>query len=221
VVALTADAATSARIAAHADVVRRHLESRNYVECGHTRWSTIPWLCRQFAGRLRIVHLSRPAPTALSWLTHQVYQQPLLPHLSERVLLSPFDDGVAFAEYRERWATLTPFEKCLYYWAEVHTFGLTQRDRLGTPWLHLALPGPLRRAGDHSLACVSWASNRRGVPLDDIDRIDRFRYAMIEWPDVHLVSSHSRVLKVAGALGYDASDIDAALLRRRYLRAPI
>jgi hypothetical protein len=219
--ALTADAATAARVAAHADIVRRHLQSRNYVECGHPCWSAIPWLCGQFPGHVRVVHLSRhPVPTALSWLTHQVYQQPLLPHLVERVLLAPSDDGVAFPEYRDRWTALTPFEKCLYYWAEVHAFGLTQRDRLGVPWLHVRYEDLFGEPGmTNLLRFLDLSPDAVSRSATSID-VDRFRYAMLGWPDVGVVSKHPRLLQVAGALGYDASDVDAASLRRRYMRVP-
>jgi hypothetical protein len=218
--ALTADAATAARISAHVGVVRRQLDSGNYVECGHPCWSSVPWLCGQFPGGTRIVHLSRhPVPTALSWLTQQVFQRPLLPHLAERVLVSPFDSGVIFPEYRDRWATLTPFEKCLYYWAEVNAFGIAQRRRLGVPWLHLRYEDIFGGQGIAGLLAFLELPSGAASGSSSTD-IDRFRYAMIDWPDVQQVLRHPRVLEVAAALGYDAGDFNAAALRRRYRRLP-
>jgi hypothetical protein len=40
---------------------------------------------------------------------------------------------VLFPGYRELWRTLAPYEKALYYWAEVNAFGLRlQREGLCT-----------------------------------------------------------------------------------------
>src|SRR5262249_56593717 len=93
---------------------------------------------------------------ALSWVTHSAYTPPLAPHVAEKVLLSPFDEGVGFSAYRERWSALTPYEKALFYWAEVNAFGLRLERRAGVPWLRVrfedllcgdALPRLLHFAG--------------------------------------------------------------------------
>src|SRR5262249_42648763 len=97
------------------DTLKRH----GYIECGYALWKSIPFLIDRFAPDVRIIHLVRhPVPTAWSWLTHRAFCEPLLPHLPEKVLLSPFDEGVQFSQYRERWSSMSPYEKALYYWLE-------------------------------------------------------------------------------------------------------
>jgi hypothetical protein len=104
------------RVEKHMDDIERQLETKDYLECGHPCWSTLPYLLSRFNGRIRVIHLTRhPIPTACSWLTHSAYQVPILPHIPEKILLSPFDDGVQFPHYQTDWEKLNAFEKCLYY----------------------------------------------------------------------------------------------------------
>ena len=213
------EADTSRRILGHVNAIARHLEARDYVECGHPCWSAIPYLAAQFSGRVRVIHLTRhPVPTALSWITHQAFSPPLLPHIPEKVLLLPHDDGVAFPEYRGLWPTLTPYEKCLYYWAEVNTFGLDQRGRLRIPWLQISYESLFWDEGLSDLLTFL------GLPFDDSiasargTLLDRFRFAALACPDPALVERHPRVVEIAQRLGYDVNGIDPKVLRLRYLR---
>ena len=47
----------SPEVRVHADAIERRIAVRPYLECGHPCWSSIPFLARRFAGRVRIVHL--------------------------------------------------------------------------------------------------------------------------------------------------------------------
>src|ERR1700677_2734126 len=112
-------------ILAHVESIAATLESRDYFEAGHPCWSSLPYLAQCLSGRIRIVHLVRhPVPTAFSWLSHGAYVPPLLPHMPPKEFITPFMPGVSFPEYRDRWPAMTPFERCLYYWMEVNTFGV-------------------------------------------------------------------------------------------------
>jgi hypothetical protein len=213
------DADAAQAIRRHVEVIGRHLDAqRDYVECGHPCWSAIPYLAGQFAGRVRVIHLTRhPVPTALSWTTHQAFTPPLLPHLAEKVLLSPFDPGIAFPEYRDLWSALTPFEKCLYYWAEVNAFGLAHGVCFPAPWLTLSYESLF--GGDGLTDLLSFL----GLPLRESIRsarktaVDRFRYATTTWPDLSLAARHPRIIDVARRLGYNVADVERHLMRRRYL----
>ena len=198
----------------HVDAIERTLAKRNYVECGHPLWSTLPYLLRRFAGRARVVHLVRhPVPTAFSWLTQTAYTEPFGKHVPEKVLLSPFDEGVHFTSYRERWESLTPYEKALFYWAEVNAFGLRLEATANVPWLRIrfedlanggALPALLEFAG----------AETRDVPRPGI--VDVFGYSTDAWADPRLIEQHPDVMEVARVLGYDPLAFDVAKLRRRY-----
>ena len=216
---LPRDADTAGRIRSHVDAIGQRLDTRGYVECGHPCWSAIPYLASQFPGRVRVIHLTRhPVPTALSWLTHQAFSPPLLPHLSEKLLLSPFDEGVAFPEYRDLWMALTPFERCLYYWAEVNAFGLDQRARLSVPWLEIRCEALFGDDGLTDLLSFLELPPSESMRSARDATVDRFRYATLDWPDLALAEQHVSVVDVARRLAYDLRDVEPQALRRRYLR---
>jgi hypothetical protein len=208
----------SGPILSHVSDIERRLETRTYVECGHPCWSAIPYLADQLKRRVRVVHLVRhPIPTALSWLTHQAYCPPLAPHLEEKVLLSPFDRGIQFEEYRDGWDELTPYEKALYYWAEVNAYALRLEEELDAPWLRIKYEDLFWGQGLERftefvglpLAGTGLESKRRLV--------DEYRYVTDAWWDWRLIENHPRVLEIARQLGYDPLDVDEMFLRERYL----
>jgi hypothetical protein len=199
----------------HVAFIEQTLAARSYVECGHPLWSTLPYLLRRLPGRTRVVHLVRhPVPTALSWVTHGAYTPPMAPHLSEKVPLSPFDDGVRLAEYTERWPLLTPYEKALFYWAEVNAFGLSLAASAGVPWLRVRFEELVR--GDAYPRLLNFAG-AAGAPTPPEDVVDEYRYVTRFWSSPGLIERHPAVLRIAAELGYDPLAFDEAELRRRYL----
>ena len=212
------EAGFSAPILAHADEIERRLDSGSHVECGHPCWSTIPWFARRFAGRVRVIHLTRhPVPTACSWLTHQAYCPPFLPHLQEKVLLSPFDAGVRFPEYQEVWPSLTPYEKALYYWTEINAFGLALEQNLGVPWLRLKyeeLFGGNGIAALHDFLGLPPASPETD---DRRTQVDQYRYLAAGLDDWQAITRHPRTLHTSQQLGYDPLSVNASALQQRYL----
>ncbi|MBX7185192.1 MAG: sulfotransferase [Vicinamibacteria bacterium] len=212
------DQESSRLILAHVERIEGTLEASSYMECGHPCWSSVPWLIERFSGRIRILHLVRhPVPTALSWLTHAAYEPPLLPHLKEKVLLSPFDDGVAFLEYRERWPSLTPFEKSLFYWAEVNALGLRLERMPEVPWLRLTFEELFLDTGIGRILEFLEMPARPRITGAGPEVIDQHHFkAVSALPDLGLLDRHPRVAQVAERLGYAASWADVEGLRRRY-----
>jgi hypothetical protein len=212
--------ADAAPILEHIESIERTLEHKHYIECGHPCWSTLPCFAERFHGRVRFIHLTRhPIPTAFSWLTHGAYEPPLLPHLQEKVLLSPFDAGVAFTEYRERWPALTPFEKCLYYWAEANAFGLRQETQVGAPWLRVSFESLFDGNALKSLIEFLELPVKDEVLAAKAANIDQFKYLTLARPDLSLVARHPRVIGVANELGYDASNaaVSPSQIFQRYM----
>ena len=194
------------RIQEHAARIEEILASRDYIETGHPAWGALPWLIRRFQGRIRVVHLVRhPAPTARSWLSHQAFVPPLLPHLPVKELVAPTDAGVAFPEYAGSWAQLSPYEKCLYYWAEVNALGLRLEREAGVPWLQVTYEALF----DPSSAALSQLMDFVGAPaaaaetIDRNQRIDQHRFAIETQPDVSRIVAHPRIIALAEALGYE------------------
>jgi hypothetical protein len=190
----------------HVTGIEKSLAAQPYFETGHPCWSSLPCLARRLAGRIRVVHLVRhPVPTAYSWISNGAYMPPILPHIPAKEFLSPFDRGVKFSEYRDRWHSLQPWEKCLYYWAEVNAFGLFQEQRLGVPWLrinyeHLFAPGPLAR-----LAAFIGLPNRPALAEAIGQRIDEHRFVTDQRMDPRQIRTHPRVIEVAESLGYEVN----------------
>ncbi len=218
-----AGARSAAVIREHVSKIDAVLESRMYIECGWPSWGALPYLARHFVGRIAIVHLTRhPIPTACSLVTHGTYQPPVIPGLHpEKIPLSPFDAGVTLPEYREIWDTLDPFQRCLYFWTELHRFGLDLETGLGTefatPWLRLRYEDMMTPDGlTRLLAFLGLAPH--DTMFDAItNHEDRFVYLADRWWDVSAARDLPGLADTAAALGYDLSDVDEAALRRRYL----
>jgi hypothetical protein len=197
----------------HVASIEQTLITTPYIECGHPLWSSLPYLLERFAERVRVIHLIRhPVPTAWSWLTQRAYCPPLAPHLPERVLLSPFDDGIRFTAFRERWPSLTPYEKSLFYWAEVNAFALHLQTTAGVPWMRCRIEDLSRGEGLKEL--LAFAGLDPQPPA--LAAVDKFHF-LANACDPHLIERHPEVLEVARAAGYDPLQFDEADLRRRYL----
>jgi hypothetical protein len=204
-------------IAAHVAWIGEVLQSSHYIETGHPCWSSLPFLIERLRPNVKVIHLVRhPVPTAWSWITHQAFCPPLLPHLSEKVLLAPFDDGVRFPEYRDLWHAMTPYEKALYYWAEVNAFGLDLEQRASVPWLRIRFEDLLRGDGVERLfEFAGLETVRRKEP----GFVDEYRSITTIRTDPNMIERHPAVLHVARELGYEPCDFDGMKLRKRYGRA--
>lgn len=189
----------------HLDEIEEKMKTRPYVECGHPCWSTLPYLTERFGEKLRIIHLVRhPVATARSWLTQSAYIPPLLPHLREKVLLSAFDDGVSFPEYRERWPSLHPFEKCLFYWAEVNALGVRLEGETSSPWLRVRYEDLFGGGGAAAILDFLGLPTRAGLMEHRAAIVDKYRFmAPIGVPDMDLHAAHPAIARLAAALGYD------------------
>ena len=208
------------------EAVERHLlsieetlRSQDYIESGCPSWSTLPYLKERLGERMRVVHLIRhPVTTALSWVSRGAYAEPILPGLpAGRVLLLPEDPGVSHPEYRTAWPELSRFEKCLWFWAEVHSFGLRLEQLLEVAWLRLPFEELFRGEGS-----VRLAEFIGGMPTECLadtlrERTDRFHgFAVEEWVDPARIGGHPVIVETAERLGYDPLAFDEAALRARY-----
>ncbi|MDB6074956.1 MAG: hypothetical protein JWO89_2596 [Verrucomicrobiaceae bacterium] len=210
------DPQLAAPILAHADRIEQALETGDYIECGHPCWSTLPYFAKRFAGRMRIIHLVRhPVPTACSWLTHQAYCTPLLPHLPAKVLLSPFDAGVRFLEYCETWPELNPYEKALYYWTEINAAGLEWEQSLGVPWLRVTYEDVF--GGQGLPALHDFLGIEAGTPAKTGLRVDQFYYISAGLYDWQGIANHPHTLQVCQQLDYDPMSVNGQALQQRYL----
>jgi hypothetical protein len=199
--------------------------SRMYVETGWPLFAALPLMCRLFGRRLRIVHLTRhPVPSALSHMAHKSYAgSPRDDAYTRLATLGPEDRGVIAGDYGERWAELSSFEKCLFWWTQVHGFGLELESwAAGLPFLRLSSEALLSGAREPLERLVGFLD----LPFDErwLERVkvpvDCWRHRSDEEVDPLWVERHPVTVEVARRLGYDASDVDVASLARRYAGEP-
>jgi hypothetical protein len=204
-------------VLAHADRIESLLRWSRYIECGWPCYAAIPYFARRFAGRLRIVHLTRhPLTSASSMLTHGYYSAASGHHVTDRALPTPWDEAVLFPGYREHWQAMTAFEKCLYFWAELHGLALKMEGELGVPWLRLRYEDLFHGDALDRILDFLDLPRRRSIYAARNQPTDGYRRtARTEW-NPRLIERHPRVIEIAARLGYDATEVDEDSLRQRY-----
>ena len=201
----------------HIRWIENALNATSYIECGHPCWSSIPYLIDRFKQDARVIHLVRhPVPAAWSWLTHRAYCPPFHPSLPEKVLLSPFDAGTQFTEYRERWGTMSPYEKALYYWLEVNAFGRRLSENARAKWMTVRFEDLFETAMQERLLAFVGAPPL-GNHASRGEHIDRLRAYVEVSVNPFKIADHPAVLRLAEEFGYDPLRFDAEALKRRYL----
>jgi hypothetical protein len=210
------------RLLRHAEEIERTLAERDYIETGHPSWSSVPWLARRLAGRVRVIHLVRhPVPTACSWVSHGAFVPPLLPHLRLKELIAPADAGVSFPEYAGRWSGLTPFEKALVYWAEVNAFALRLEALGELPWRRVRYEDLFGDEGQ-TLAGIMEFSGAGGLEAGALPRsacVDRHRFALAAWPEFARLAEHPDVAQLAARFGYRLEDFPVEQIAARFMLA--
>jgi hypothetical protein len=210
-------------VAAH---VRRIERARSpYVETGWPSFAALPLMAAILGERLRIVHLTRhPVPSALSHLAHQSYAgSPRDDAYTRLATLGATDPGVFQWHYAARWQRLTPYEKCLFWWTEVHRYAIELPGFTGSV--------PLMRVRSEALLAGDRSTLERllsfmELPWDErwashADRVvDRWHHHTRDAVDPLLVREHPLTVEVAGELGYDCGAIDPVALTARYRGEP-
>ena len=202
----------------HVARIERQLAGGDYIECGWQCYAAIPYFAVRFAGRIRVLHLTRdPVLSASSLVTHRCYGSPPRPDgLTEKAQLTPFDAGTSLGEYRERWGELDPFDKCLYFWAEIHALALRLERDLGVPWLRLKFEDLFGGDGLDRLLDFLGLPRRPAIYEARGRRFDRFRFKTdLTWR-AEAVRRHPRIVSIARDLGYAAPSEDTEAIRERY-----
>ncbi len=210
--------------------VRRHLERieqerRPYVETGWPLFPALPLLARRLPHRLRVVHLTRhPVPSAMSHLSHNSYAGSGREDSYTRwATLLPGDPGVLQTGYAARWEELAPFEKCLFWWTEVHAYALELPERLGdVPFLRVQSESLLRGHRPELERLLRFME----LPWNDgwLEHtghlVDRWHHHTDESVDPMQALEHEMTLQVARRLGYDIAGVDMVALGVRYRGRP-
>jgi hypothetical protein len=206
-------------------VERIFLASRPYAETGWPLFPVLPLLAQRLPTRLRIVHLTRhPVPSALSHLAHNAYAgSPRADAYTRWATLGPCDAGVFQPCYAADWESLSPYEKCLFWWTEVHLYGLELRSRIAAvPFIRVQAEKLL--AGERpelerllDFMGLPW---RAGWVEHSGRLVDRWHHHTDQDVDPLAVRRHRRTIEVATELGYDVEALDLAALEARYRGEP-
>jgi hypothetical protein len=211
-------------VTAHFDYIHGILAERAYVEVGFPAYALAPLLRAEFGEALRLVQLTRhPVKVAASLVTHGWYCEGGREDIARAVAPVPADPGVTLKDYAARWPAMTPFEKSLFYWYEVHRYGM--EVEASSP------PGQFARFRFEDLTATPAARDRLrdvlGLPARtgwteaEPRRDDRFQGKTGEAIDPAAITRHPQILALAGELGYAPGDIDAAEFAARYVRSPL
>lgn len=209
----------------------RHIDEvvasgRRYIEAGWCVFAWMPWFIARYPGRVRLVHFTRhPVRFAYSTESHAFYQPELREDgYTRNAQLEPTDSGVRYPAYRQRWAAMCPFEKCLYQWLEVNAYILELPRRYpDVPYLHLRMedltadkPG----SWEALLGFLQLPVARLPADPQRQERVDQFQFLIDRVADPALVQHHPQVMEMARALGYDPLAVDREAAARRYQRSP-
>jgi Sulfotransferase family len=205
-------------VAKHVANIRDCLRHRPYLEAGWPCYAALPWLYDALDGRLRIVHLTRhPVATAFSMATHNVYGRE---DWVREGVLTPFDPGCLHQELQSAWPSLSIYEKCLFWWTQIHRYALDMhRERPDIPWLRVSFEDMFSHRTEDLDRLIEFCGLPCRPQLDTLraSSIDRFRFRMLPDDWRKILRQHETVA-IAEALGYDIGDVDAHSLSQRYFR---
>ncbi len=211
--------------AAHLDRIEPITTARAYIETGWPLFSAVPAFAARLGHRLRLVHLTRhPVPTAISHMVHKTYAgSPRVDGYTRLAALDPSCGGVFQRHLAARWDGMTPFEKTLFWWTEVHLYAEELEE---------ALPHvPFYRLRSEDLFTPGGRALRRlcefmGLPWRDglADRIehkvDRWQHRTDEDFDWTVIRSYPDTVALAKRLGYEVDAVDEETLGARYSGSP-
>jgi hypothetical protein len=210
--------------------VARHVErieraERPYVETGWPLFPVLPLLAGRLGGRLRVVHLTRhPVPSALSHLAHKSYADSSRNDAYTRwATLGARDPNVVGSSYAACWQWLSPYERCLFWWTEVHLFGVELPARLETiPMLRVKSEELLsgRRPPVEELLRFMGLSWHEGWRTHARRVVDRWHHQTDEKVDPLEIHRHPATVQLAAQLGYDTAQLNLDALEARYRGQP-
>jgi hypothetical protein len=210
------DLASIHQVTDHVAQIRETLKTKPYIETGWAHFAALPWLYEALEGRMRVVQLYRnPVMTSFSLATQKLYERDDWIKLSA---LSPNDPGAIQAHLQPRWSQMSHYEKCLFYWTEMHLYG-QELQRQHPTWQWHALRFEDLFGNDvFALRCLlefcglpymSEIAKLRTKPSDN--------YVRKTFPqDWRLIEKYPGTCELAQRLGYDVENMDGKQLASRY-----
>lgn len=213
------------RVAAHLDRIERITTDRAYIETGWPLFSAVPAFVARLGDRLRLVHLTRhPVPTALSHMVHKTYAgSPRVDGYTRLTTLDPWCDGVFQRHLRGRWDEMSPYEKTLFWWTEVHLYAQELEETLRDLPFCRVRSEDLFAPGGRALPRLC---DFMGLPWRDAlagrveCKVDRWHHRTDEGFDWKVIQSYPETVALAERLGYDVDTVDEETLSARYSGSP-
>jgi hypothetical protein len=210
-------------IRAHLEHIAEVLESgKAYVETGWPVFSWIPYFHEKYGRQLRLVHLTRhPIYFACSLATHEFYQPNLKNDgFTQYTQLEPTDQGIAHKEYQRMWAGLSPHEKCLFQWLEIHTYAFELQETYPeVPFLRLRMEDlfdPDQKSSEELIRFLEFPLDRFSEHAARERVVDKYHRKTIADFAPQKMQNHTEVTRLAERLGYDVRDYDLSKIQERY-----
>lgn len=204
----------------HLDEIHRTLKDRPYVEVGFPAFAAAPLLLEEFGSHLRLVHLTRhPLRVAASIVTHRWFAPRERPDILAGVALTPSDHGVRLHHYADRWPQMSPFEKALFNWTEVHLYGLEVRDQFSIPVFRTRFEDLLTRKAAGSFLDFLDLPHRSEWNTAAATIVDNFQKKTANKKDWSTTHTLPEMAELAEAFGYDLEAVSKRTLRSRYCQS--
>lgn len=191
------------KIQAHATQIQNHLSrGGHYIECGFPCWRHLDWYREILQTDVKVIHLHRhPVDTARSWLKQNAFVMPLLPHLPEKSLFHPLAPEANLPDYVNRWEQMSPFERNLYYWAEVQLQAENyNRSWDSKNWLEIRFDQLFEVETFNRLKnFLDFPLNSDNVNFSREDAFPGIEQALF---DTTLINRHSAIQEMSQRLGY-------------------
>jgi len=113
---------------------------------------------------------------------------------------------------------MSPFEKALFYWIEVHLYGLEVRDALpSVPFLQLTFEDLMAQTAAHErLVAFLNVPYRQEWSKALTRRVDNHRRTTVDTIDPAEVNKHPEIIALAERFGYHVGEIQKRSFMRRY-----
>lgn len=96
------------------------------VDFGWTMRSLIPYFLDKLGSQFRVIHIHRhPVAVAASLKIKGSYSI----NNSPQWAIAPDHPRALYPQFKSRWASMTPYEKCLYLWLEVSAYAAEVREK--------------------------------------------------------------------------------------------
>jgi hypothetical protein len=206
----------------HLDDIHRTLKTKSYVEVGFPAFAAAPLLWEEFGEQLRLVQLVRhPIRVAASIVTHRWFEPGYRADIQADIALAPSDPGALLRHYEARWAGMSAFEKALFYWTEVHLYGLEVQEKfLPVPFLRIKLESLLTEANSRAQMArflgLPYRPAWNDAPGHQVDAYYRQTSSRI---DSQGIRSLPEAADLATRFGYDIEAIATSEIRQRYQRS--